>query len=84
MTQQALFPTLPGLVIDRFRYVARWNAHTELRTERQRFARESGRQVECPYRVACKASALGAGNDIPKPAYCPVYASTPAVDILLA
>jgi len=31
--------------------------------------RESGRQVECPYRVAGTASALSAGSDIPKPAY---------------
>jgi len=34
----------------------------------QRSARESGRQAETPYRVAGKASALGAGNDIPKSA----------------
>jgi hypothetical protein len=27
-------------------------------------AREIGRQVECPYSVAGKASALGAGSDI--------------------
>jgi hypothetical protein len=47
-----------------------WNAHTELRAQRQRSARESGRQVECPYRVAGRASALGAGSDIPKSAYC--------------
>jgi len=39
-------------------------------------ARESGRQVECPYRVAGKASALGAGSDIPKSAYCSKCAST--------
>jgi hypothetical protein len=37
--------------------------------KRQRSARESGRQVECPYTVAGKASALGAGSDIPKSAY---------------
>jgi hypothetical protein len=35
----------------------------------QRSARESGRQVECPYRVAGKASALGTGSDVPKSAY---------------
>ena len=35
--------------------------------------RESGRQVECPYRVAGKASALGAGSDIPKSAYFPPW-----------
>ena len=29
--------------------------------------------MKCPYGVACKASALGAGNDIPKPAYCDPY-----------
>ena len=46
------------------------NAHTELLTERQRSARESGRQVECPCRVADKASALSAGSDIPKSACC--------------
>jgi hypothetical protein len=46
-----------------------WNAHAELRAERQRSARESGRQVECPYRVAGKASALGAGSDVPQPVY---------------
>ena len=32
-------------------------------------ARESGRQVECPYRVVGKASALSAGSDTPKSAY---------------
>ena len=48
----------------------RSNAHTELRTKRQRSARESGRQVECPYRVAGKASVLGTGTDIPKSACC--------------
>jgi len=37
---------------------------------RLRSARKNGRQVECPYRVAGKASALGAGRDIPKSAYC--------------
>ena len=50
-------------------YRLAWNVHTELRTTRQRSARESGHQVECPYRVADKASALGAGSDIPKSAY---------------
>ena len=45
------------------------HALAELRTKRQRSARESGRQVECPYRVADKASALRAGSDIPKSAY---------------
>jgi len=40
----------------------RLSAHTELRAKRQRSARESGRQVECPYTVAGKASALRAGK----------------------
>jgi hypothetical protein len=44
-------------------------AHTELRAKRQRSAQDSGRHVECPYRVAGKASALSAGSDIPK-SYC--------------
>jgi len=35
----------------------------------QRCARETGRSVEHPYRVAEKASALGAGSDVPKSAY---------------
>jgi hypothetical protein len=48
---------------------ARLNAHTELRAKCQRSAHESGRLVECPYRFAGKASALGAGCDIPKSAY---------------
>jgi hypothetical protein len=47
----------------------RWNAHTELRAKRQCSAWESGHQVQCPYRVAGKASALGAGSGVPKPAY---------------
>jgi hypothetical protein len=37
------------------------NAHTDLRAQRQRSAREGGRQVECPYGVAGKASTLVAG-----------------------
>jgi hypothetical protein len=37
---------------------------------RQRSARESGRQVECPYRVAGNASALSVGSDIRNSAYC--------------
>jgi len=45
------------------------NANTELRAKHLRSAREIGRQVECPYRIAGKASALGAGRDIPKSAY---------------
>jgi hypothetical protein len=32
------------------------NVNTELRAMRQRSARECGRQVECPYRVAGRAS----------------------------
>jgi len=40
-----------------------------LRAKRQRSARKRGRQVECPYRVASRASALSAGSDIPKSAY---------------
>ena len=47
-------------------------AHTELRAKRQRLVRESGRQVECPYIVASKESALGAGSDIPNSAYCAI------------
>jgi hypothetical protein len=45
------------------------NTLTELQAKRQRSARETGRQVEWPYRVAGKASTLGAGSDIPKSAY---------------
>jgi hypothetical protein len=45
------------------------NAQTELRTNRQRSARESGRQAECQYRVEDTASALHAGSGIPKSAY---------------
>jgi hypothetical protein len=45
-----------------------WTAHIELRAKRQRSAQESGRRAECPHRVAGKASALGAGSDIPKSA----------------
>ena len=41
-----------------------------MRTKVQRSARESGRQVQCSYNVAGKASALHAGSDIPKSAYC--------------
>jgi len=44
---------------------------------RQRYARESGGQVECPYRVAGKASALGAGSDTPQSAYYPEGESCP-------
>jgi hypothetical protein len=40
-----------------------------LPANRQRFARESGRHVECPYGVAGKASALGAGSDVPESTY---------------
>ena len=40
-----------------------------MRAKRQRSSQETGRQVECPYRLAGKASALGAGSDIPKAAY---------------
>ena len=39
-----------------------------MRAKRQRSVRKSGRQVECAYRVAGKASALGTGTDIPKSA----------------
>jgi hypothetical protein len=56
--QQADFGISPGC-----------NAHTEMRTTGQRSARESGRQVECPDRVADNATALRAGSDIPKSAY---------------
>ena len=74
----SLWQTIPGA------------GHTELRAKRQRSARESGRQVECPYRDAGKASALGAGSHIPKSAYscqalpgarrkaCPVGPAVPA------
>jgi hypothetical protein len=58
MIKQADFGVSPGL-----------NAHTELRAKRQRSTRESGRQVEQPYRVAGNASALSAGSDIPISAY---------------
>jgi hypothetical protein len=44
---------------------ARLNAHTELQAKRQHSAREGGRQVECPHRVAGKASALRAGKRAP-------------------
>jgi hypothetical protein len=42
-----------------------WNAKKGLPTKRHRSARESGRQVECPYRGSDNASALCAGSDIP-------------------
>ena len=40
-----------------------------MRAKRQRSARESGRQIECPYNFAGKASALSAGSHIPRSAY---------------
>jgi len=64
-----LLKTIDGITIGRFRYIACVKCQTELRTQRLRSAQGSWRQVECPYGVADKASALGAGSHIPKSAY---------------
>jgi len=56
-------PALTVGATGRFRYIA-WvkcpYVRTEFRAKRQRCARASLRQLECPYRVTGKASALGA------------------------
>ena len=51
----------------RFRYIAWVNCPCRVGAKRQRSAREIERQIECPYRVAGKASALSAGSDTEMP-----------------